>query len=131
MLCILLLKQMFDFWVGRYKAQRAEILMYSASAKGCNKPGCRVQTIVNSCYQDFPPIPRGRHNFPPCPECVPVDFPPSRSGNKPRPQGQQEGTRWLPTLSSSPSLPHPHLQLPFNPPPPPLTYQGPVEQPAS
>ena len=28
--------------------------MYSASAKGCNKLGCRVQTIVNSHYQDFP-----------------------------------------------------------------------------
>ena len=26
------------------------IVMYSASAKGCTKPGCRVQTIVHSCY---------------------------------------------------------------------------------
>ena len=60
--------------------------MYSASAKGCNQPGCSLQTIVNGRYQDFPPLPRGRHIFPPCPERVPEDFLPSRSGNKPLPQ---------------------------------------------
>ena len=70
-----------------WKLGHIYILMYSASTKGCNKPGCRLQTVVNSRYQDFPPIPRGCHNFPPCPECIPVDFPPSRSGNKPLPQG--------------------------------------------
>ena len=42
------------------------IVMYSASAKGCTKPGCRVQTIVYSRDRDFPPIPRRHHVFPPC-----------------------------------------------------------------
>ena len=40
---------------GRKMGRVAEIrklVMYSASDKGCNKPGCRLQTLVNSRHPD-------------------------------------------------------------------------------
>ena len=75
----------------------------------------------------FPPVPRRRHHFPPCPECELVDFPPSRSGNKPYPRSRRRSKMagYAQLISFPP--PPPNLQ-----PSPPLhpTYPGPVGQPA-
>ena len=85
--------------------------MYSATAKGCTKPGCRVQTIVHSRYQDFPPVPRRRHVFPPCPECNPWISRHLEVATMPYPRSSRRGQDGCPSsahptpLSSPPHSP--------------------------
>ena len=87
--------------------------MYLASAKGCTKPGCRVQTIVHSRYQDFPPVPRRRHVFPPCPECNPWISRHLEVATMPYPRSSRREQDGCPRSA------HPH---PSPPPPPPAHH---------
>ena len=93
--------------------------MYSASAKGCNQPGCRVQTIVNSRYQDFPPVPRRRHSFPPCPECDPWISRHLEVATMPYPRSSRREQDGCPSSAHPHPSPPPLPTAPLKPPPPP------------
>ena len=97
-----------------------KILMYSALAKGCTKPGCRVQTVVHSRYQDFPPVPRRRHVFPPCPECNPWISRHLEVATMPYPRSSRREQDGCPRSA------HPH---PSPPPPPPAPLIPPTHLP--
>ena len=47
-----------DIRIKMLQKQPDVLLIYSASAKGCTQPGCRVQTRGHSHSHDFPPVPR-------------------------------------------------------------------------
>ena len=90
--------------------------MYSASARGCTKPGCRVQTRVHSRDHDFPPVPRRRHVFLPC-QNITHGFPAVykwRQCPTPEVAGGSKMAAHTQLIPTPP--PHPHLQPPSSPP---------------